>query len=126
MRVQGDRVARHEETENRTSEAKVAHTPACAAAGPLALLHTAGPWLASRMRRVPVGALCSRRKCVNYEECGKNQCERYLKKKMCSDCGWKDHDCYGRTCGTAGCGRDVSVLYVKARLCFGCGRSLGK
>ena len=87
-------------------------------------MHTAGPWFASRMRRVPVGALCSRRKCLNYKECGKNQCRTYLAKEMCSGCGWRDHECYGRKCGTAGCEREVSASYVKARLCKACGGKL--
>ena len=76
------------------------------------------------MRRVPVGALCSHRKCKNYDKFGKNQCPRYVKKKMCNGCGWRDHESYGRTCGTAGCERDVSETYVKAGLCYGCGGKL--
>ncbi len=76
------------------------------------------------MRRVPVGALCSRRKCLNYEKCGQNQCQKYLTKEMCSGCGWRDHECYGRKCSAAGCKGHVSVLYVKARLCKACGDKL--
>ena len=76
------------------------------------------------MCRVPVGALCSRRKCKNYETCGKNQSPRYVSKEMCGGCGWRDHECYGRKCGTAGCRRDVSESYVKAELCYVCGGKL--